>query len=613
VTATRDGSAGGASPGTPGPGRFTQVQVIGDAAVAVTADRLEPGPGPVLAAPDGPDPAGRARVIGQAAAELANGMSVQLYGPPGAGQNAVARAVIRRMAAGPGPVAGVELRPAADCPHTLEGLYERLALAFFRGLTVGPPEGPLRAAVTAAGLSAVIVLGDCDLAAPDLARLLETFGGCAFLLTSRYRTLYRSGATHEIGPGPRAVTTAGAQAAALAAGLPEDGRRALAALATFDAEIPAGCLAAVTGPAAAGAGAGLLAAGLVTEGAGGYRITPGAAAAVARAGWTPASPAIAGRGLLEYLAGAGTPPPGPGLLVSVASRLHQAGEDLLATRLIRAALPDVLRAGHVRGWMRLVGLGLQAAGAAGASADLAYFAQEDSVRRVLLGEVSTDPVTIAAAAVTAAGPDGTARRPGRRRAARYGALVGAALALTAAVVAVLVAVLARAGSPDRATGGTSASERPASAAASVRAAPASHPAARPRPAPRPPSPSPRHSVPPSSPAPSPRPSSRPPDPSPSASPATPAAVVRAYVAAINARDYAAAWNLGGDHLSPSFAQFVAGFAGTAQDSVTIIAATGSSVLVNLTAVQTDGSRDLYAGIYVVRDGVITASALQRLG
>jgi hypothetical protein len=90
-------------------------------------------------------------------------------------------------------------------------------------------------------------------------------------------------------------------------------------------------------------------------------------------------------------------------------------------------------------------------------------------------------------------------------------------------------------------------------------------------------------------------------------------VVRAYVAAINARDYAAAWNLGGDHLSPSFAQFVAGFAGTAQDSVTIIAATGSSVLVNLTAVQTDGSRDLYAGIYVVRDGVITASALQRLG
>lgn len=239
----------------------------------------------------------------------------------------------------------------------LESLYERLALAFFRGITVSPPEGPLRAAVVAAGLSAVIVIGDCELAAPDLARLLETFGGCAFLLTSRHRTLYRSGATHEISPsGPPAVT--GAEPAATLAGT--------------------------------------------------------------------------------------------GLLLAEAGRLHAAGEYLPATRLIRAARPGLAPA---------------------------------------------------PGAVAAPG------RTGRRRAA-----VVAALVLT--------------GPPDQTTAG------------------------------------------------------------PAASPATPAGVVQAYVAAINARDYTAAWKLGGDHLSPSFTQFVAGFAGTAQDSVTIIAAAGSSVLVNLTAVQT---------------------------
>ncbi len=66
----------------------------------------------------------------------------------------------------------------------------------------------------------------------------------------------------------------------------------------------------------------------------------------------------------------------------------------------------MLRAGQVRDWMRLVSLGLEAASAAGASADLAYFAQEDSVRRVLLGQASADPASIAAA---------TARRRRRGR------------------------------------------------------------------------------------------------------------------------------------------------------------------------------------------------------
>jgi hypothetical protein len=90
-------------------------------------------------------------------------------------------------------------------------------------------------------------------------------------------------------------------------------------------------------------------------------------------------------------------------------------------------------------------------------------------------------------------------------------------------------------------------------------------------------------------------------------------VVQAYFAAINARDYATAWKLGGDNLSPSYAQFVAGFAGTAQDSVTIQSVVGDNVQVNLTAVQNDGTRELFSGTYIVSGGVILASNVQRIG
>ena len=90
-------------------------------------------------------------------------------------------------------------------------------------------------------------------------------------------------------------------------------------------------------------------------------------------------------------------------------------------------------------------------------------------------------------------------------------------------------------------------------------------------------------------------------------------MVRAYFAAINARDYQTAWRLGGDHLTSSYSQFVAGFAGTVSDTVAISPAPGEVVGVLLTAVQTDGITRYYTGTYTVRGGVITGSDIRPAG
>jgi hypothetical protein len=700
VTSTRGWSTAGAGPYDIGV--FVQVQVIGDAAVVGTVAGLEPRDEPRLALPGEPDPVGRAQIVGQAAAELANGMSVQLFGAPGVGKKAVARAVIRRLGSGSGAAAGVELLPPAGRPHTLESVYERLAQAFFRGITFEPPEDQLRAAAQAAGVSGLIVILDCELTAQDLGSLLATFPDCVFLLTSGHRTLYRNGATHEVGPlpldaameliaqetgrspaglarlqvaqaynlaagrvqrllqyaaflqfarnrpghDPLAVFPAREQASLLAAGLPEPARRVLAALATFAAQVPPSCFAAVTGlpegSDAAEAGPELLAAALVSRAGGGYRITPDAAAAVEALGWEPASALTAGRGLLEQLAGQGAPP-GPELLLSVSRRLHGGGDDLQASRLIRAGLPGVLEAGYIDDWMRLVGLGLQAASAAGASADLAYFAQEESARRLLQGDESVDPSQIAAEAAAeaaAAGPDrdagfagagagffaggeeddGTAPmpRPRLRRAARAAGIAVAAAAVAGGVIVALVLAGGQAGHhPVTLVPGLSPSAGGATSPAQAgrSSGPAPH---RSRPAAKHPKPSPGQSS--SRAAHSPRPTTSPRpsasasgSPSPSPSPSTPAAVVQSYFAAITAKNYQLAWSLGGDNLGGTFAQFEAGFADTASDTVSIVSVQGGTVTVNLTAAQTNGTDNFYSGVYIVSGGVITASDVQRTG
>ncbi|GGV25686.1 hypothetical protein GCM10010495_46820 [Kitasatospora herbaricolor] len=85
------------------------------------------------------------------------------------------------------------------------------------------------------------------------------------------------------------------------------------------------------------------------------------------------------------------------------------------------------------------------------------------------------------------------------------------------------------------------------------------------------------------------------------------ATVEAYYAAVNARDYPAAWALGGKNLNSSYQDFKAGFAATARDDVTVTAVNGPVVGVVLDAVQVDGSHRVFSGTYTVRGGVIVGA------
>jgi hypothetical protein len=91
----------------------------------------------------------------------------------------------------------------------------------------------------------------------------------------------------------------------------------------------------------------------------------------------------------------------------------------------------------------------------------------------------------------------------------------------------------------------------------------------------------------------------------------PAAVVEAYFAAIDAENYEEAWTLGGENLGESYAQFAAGFATTATDTVQILSTSGNTVDVDLTATQTDGTQQQFTGTYTVAgDAIASASITQ---
>ena len=91
----------------------------------------------------------------------------------------------------------------------------------------------------------------------------------------------------------------------------------------------------------------------------------------------------------------------------------------------------------------------------------------------------------------------------------------------------------------------------------------------------------------------------------------PAGTVKAYIAAINRHDYAAAWNLGGRNGPASYPEFVQGFSATARDTLTIVSVSGDVVTVQLSAVQTSGAVMTFQGTYTVQDGVITGSAIKQ--
>jgi hypothetical protein len=94
---------------------------------------------------------------------------------------------------------------------------------------------------------------------------------------------------------------------------------------------------------------------------------------------------------------------------------------------------------------------------------------------------------------------------------------------------------------------------------------------------------------------------------------TPAVAVRAYFAAINSRNYAKAWRLGGRNTGVSYAAFTQGFSGTARDVVTLLSLAGPVVTARLAAYQSDGAIKTFQGTYTVKNGVITQFEVRQVG
>jgi serine/threonine protein kinase len=93
----------------------------------------------------------------------------------------------------------------------------------------------------------------------------------------------------------------------------------------------------------------------------------------------------------------------------------------------------------------------------------------------------------------------------------------------------------------------------------------------------------------------------------------PATTVTAYFAALNARDYTQAWNLGGRNTGSSYTAYVNGFGTTARNTVTVLSVAGNVVTARITALQTDGTVKTFQGNYTVTGGVITQFNVQQTG
>lgn len=107
-----------------------------------------------------------------------------------------------------------------------------------------------------------------------------------------------------------------------------------------------------------------------------------------------------------------------------------------------------------------------------------------------------------------------------------------------------------------------------------------------------------------------------PTPAPTSAPPTTAAaapaqqVIEKYFAAINAGDYARAWDLGAKNLGGTYDSFVKGLSDTVSDTVTVDSVSGDTVAMQLDALQTDGTHQLFAGTYTVRDGEIVSADVE---
>jgi hypothetical protein len=101
--------------------------------------------------------------------------------------------------------------------------------------------------------------------------------------------------------------------------------------------------------------------------------------------------------------------------------------------------------------------------------------------------------------------------------------------------------------------------------------------------------------------------------SPSSSvPAGPASTVEAYYAAISAKNYRLAWNLGGSTTTASYSEFTAGFSTTSKDTFTLISVSGDVVTGRLSALQTSGTTQVYEGTYTVAGNFIEQFNIQQI-
>ncbi len=91
------------------------------------------------------------------------------------------------------------------------------------------------------------------------------------------------------------------------------------------------------------------------------------------------------------------------------------------------------------------------------------------------------------------------------------------------------------------------------------------------------------------------------------------AVVKRFIAAINLRDYAQAWAVGGKNVGIPYSKFIAGFATTAYDRLTIQSVSGNIVTIQLVAHQTDGTVKTYQGGYTVEDCILTQFKIRQIG
>ncbi|HEV2634181.1 MAG TPA: hypothetical protein VGX23_03475 [Actinocrinis sp.] len=473
------GRAVAPSPGTVTVGTATISDVVGsqivvgngNIAIQLTVDdrsELRPDSGPRrrtarelqrLHVRPRPEPVGRDELVARAAADLAEGRNVQLFGAPGVGRLAVAHAVAARL--GALGHRGVQLLDAEE-PATLAALLSRLAWHFFDEAWYEPDESQLRAAARDAGVSGIVVIADCDLTPAEIERLLDVFPRCAFLLTSSQQTLYAgSGTALEVDPltlaqarellvrelsadpahpvnlrpsqlneahrlaegqtqrlveyasflrsaarnpgrSPHQRAAISDQVTLLISGLTEPSRRVLAALARFAVALPPELFTPLAGLDASSAAAELTAAGLIAARGEVYTAVPDAISVLTG---TAIDPALVADGLLAHLsdlAGQMQPtamaPQLPRLCLEVARTLRDAGSSDKASALIRAAAPRALAAGKVDAWIRLVGLGIQCATAADRPTDLAYFLSEHHTGALLRNDRAAAASALAALA-----------------------------------------------------------------------------------------------------------------------------------------------------------------------------------------------------------------------